>query len=77
VRIAILGAGGVGGVYGAELARTGHEVMMWCRGATLVAIRQRGVEVQTPEGFFTVRPGATDQLEALDGAELALVSVKS
>ena len=77
MRIAILGVGGVGGVYGAELARAGHEVMMWCRGANLVAIRQRGVEVQTPNGAFTVRPGATDTLEAMDGAELAIVSVKA
>ncbi|HEX2641991.1 MAG TPA: 2-dehydropantoate 2-reductase N-terminal domain-containing protein, partial [Thermoanaerobaculia bacterium] len=45
MRIAILGAGGVGGYYGGALARAGHSVAMLARGAHLDALRERGLEV--------------------------------
>lgn len=76
MRIAILGAGGVGGYYGACLARAGHAVTALARGANLAAIRERGVQVRTPEESFTAAVGATDDPEELAGAELAIVAVK-
>ncbi len=41
MRIAIVGAGGVGGCYGGALARAGHDVGMLARGAHLAALRER------------------------------------
>lgn len=75
--IAILGTGGVGGYYGGVLARAGHAVRFWARGANLEALRRRGLEVRTPEETFTVRVTASDLAEELGSVAFALVAVKS
>jgi len=77
VDIAILGTGGVGGYFGGVLARAGHGVRFWARGANLDALRQRGLEVRTPGETFTVRVVATDKATDLGTVELAVVAVKS
>lgn len=76
MRIAILGAGGVGGYYGGALARAGYPVAMLARGSHLEALRERGLEVRTPEESFTVEVHATDDPEALGEIDLAVVAVK-
>jgi len=62
MRIAIVGAGGVGGYFGGKLAKAGHdEVVFVARGATLEALRARGLRVDSINGDFTVeRVNATD-----------------
>src|SRR3546814_17231601 len=40
MRIAVMGAGGVGGFYGAKLAEAGHDVVLIPRGRNLKAIRE-------------------------------------
>jgi 2-dehydropantoate 2-reductase len=77
MRIAVLGAGGVGGYYGGILARAGHDVALLARGAHLEALRENGLEVRTPEGAFTVQVAAEDDPEALGPADLAIVAVKT
>src|SRR5947209_6616980 len=77
MRIAILGAGGVGGYYGGILARAGHAVALLARGAHLEALRARGLEVRTPEGTFMAAVAATDEPRELGEVELAVVAVKS
>jgi 2-dehydropantoate 2-reductase len=77
VDVAILGAGGVGGYFGGVLARAGHGVRFWARGANLDALRKRGLEVRTPEETFTVQVTATDNAAELGQVELAVVAVKS
>ena len=49
MRFAILGAGGIGGYYAGLLARAGHNVYLLARGQNLSQLRQRGLEVRTPE----------------------------
>jgi 2-dehydropantoate 2-reductase len=77
MRIAILGAGGIGAYYGAALARAGNTVQLLARGEHLRVLRERGLEVTDPTGTWTVRLPATNDVAELRGAELALVSVKS
>ena len=78
MRVAILGAGGVGGYDGAVLARAGNDVQLLARGAHLAAIREHGLQIQEADGTrWTARVGATDRGEALRGVELVLVTVKS
>jgi 2-dehydropantoate 2-reductase len=78
MRIAILGAGGVGGYNGALLARAGNEVQLYARGQHLEAIRTSGLGVTEPDGStWVAAAGATDDVAALRGAELALVTVKA
>lgn len=48
MRITVLGSGGVGGYFGAQLARAGHEVFFVARGAHLAALRQQGLRVDSP-----------------------------
>ncbi len=76
MRIGIIGAGGVGAYYGGVLARAGHEIRLLARGESLSAIHERGLEVRTPDGGFTVRVEAVADGPALRGVELALVAVK-
>jgi 2-dehydropantoate 2-reductase len=77
MRIVVLGAGAVGAYYGGQLARAGHEVTCFARGATLAALRERGLQIRTPEGAFPARVAATDRVEALGPADFAILAVKS
>jgi 2-dehydropantoate 2-reductase len=77
MRIAILGAGGVGGYYGALLARAGHDAVLYARGANLAAIRANGITIRDANGSFSVPIGATNNPDELGGAEFAIVAVKS
>jgi 2-dehydropantoate 2-reductase len=77
MRFLIVGAGGVGGVFGGELARAGHDVTMFARGAHLDAIRQQGLTVRLPDGEFVARVGATDSVAQLPDADVAVIAVKS
>src|SRR2546428_6333332 len=54
MRIAVLGSGGIGGYYGALLAKAGHDVAFIARGAHLEAMQQRGLAVRTPDGEATI-----------------------
>jgi 2-dehydropantoate 2-reductase len=77
MRIIILGAGAVGSYYGGLLARAGHSVSFVARGAHLNALRERGLEVRTPEETFTVDVLAEDDPQTLGPADLAVIAVKS
>lgn len=77
MRIAIYGAGGVGGYFGGALARAGHEVALIARGAHLDAIRSRGLLVRTPGGDFRTRPRATDDPADVGPVGAVIVAVKS
>ena len=78
MKIAIYGAGGVGGYYGAVLARAGHEVALVARGAHLAAIRRNGLRVRSPGGDFEVRPSrATDDPAEIGPVDAVIVAVKS
>ncbi len=78
MRIAIYGAGGVGGYYGGALARAGCHVSLIARGAHLAAIRAAGLRVRSPRGDFVVRPAAaTDDPGEIGPVDAVVVAVKS
>ena len=78
MKIAIYGAGGVGGYYGAVLAHAGHAVSLIARGAHLAAIRQNGLRVLSPRGDLTVHPvAATDDPAVIGPVDAVIVAVKS
>jgi 2-dehydropantoate 2-reductase len=77
MRFVMIGAGGVGGCFGGELARAGHDVTMFARGAHLDAIRQNGLTIRAPDDEFVVRVGATDDASEIGAADAAIVTVKS
>src|SRR5690349_16344439 len=77
MRIAIIGAGGVGGFYGAKLTQAGHDVTLLARGAHLEAIRRNGLVIKDHDTSFAVPVKATDRPQDLRGAEWAMLAVKS
>lgn len=76
-RFAVLGAGAIGAYVGAALARGGAEVTLIARGAHLEAMRELGVRVLSPRGDFEVEVEATDDLDAVAGADAVVVGLKS
>lgn len=77
MKIAILGAGGVGGYYGGLLARNGHQVCMLARKSNLAALRERGIEVRAPGETFTALVQASDDVRNFGPVECAIVAVKN
>ncbi|HKP55396.1 MAG TPA: 2-dehydropantoate 2-reductase [Polyangiales bacterium] len=78
MRIAIVGAGGVGGLVGGLLAHAGDEVAFVARGKQLEALRARGLRVESPRATFELsRVEAADDPSQLAAAEVVLVAVKS
>jgi 2-dehydropantoate 2-reductase len=77
MKILVLGSGGVGLCYGGQLARAGHDVTCFARGANLAALRDYGLEVRLPADTFRVRVHATDSSRELSAADFAILAVKS
>lgn len=76
MRIAVIGAGGVGGYFGARLAQAGNDVTFIARGANLAAIRAAGLTVESALGNANVRANATDNIASLGPVDVALFCVK-
>ena len=76
MRIAVMGAGGIGAYLGAMLARSGADVTLVCRGEHLASIRANGLRVRAPAGEFTVQPKATDRPREVGPADVVIQAVK-
>jgi 2-dehydropantoate 2-reductase len=77
MKIAIMGAGGVGGYFGARLAAAGQDVWFIARGAHLQAMRERGLQVYSANGDLLVKPcRATDTPAEVGPADLVVIAVK-
>ena len=78
MRILVMGAGGVGGYFGAKLACAGNEVGFIARGNHLSAIRDRGLKVICGETVISVRPAfASDNPSDFGMADIVLFCVKT
>jgi 2-dehydropantoate 2-reductase len=76
-KIAVIGAGAVGGYFGGVLARAGAPVVMIGRPAFLDAVRKNGLFLDTLQFQETVRVEASVELSAARGAEVVLFCVKT
>ena len=79
MRIAVMGAGAVGGYFGAQLAAAGHEVVFIARGKHLDALRRHGLRVMSPGGELHINNNVVFTAEAAQAgsADLILFCVKS
>jgi 2-dehydropantoate 2-reductase len=78
MKIGVIGAGALGGYYGATLARAGENVHFIARGAMLQALRTRGLTVVRDDDTFTIPEiQATGEAKEVGPVELALVTTKS
>jgi len=77
MRIAVVGAGGVGGGFGAALAKAGADVTFIARGAHLAAMKSAGLKVGGPRGDIHLVPTqATDNPASLGTVDMVLFCVK-
>lgn len=78
MRIAVVGAGGVGGYFGGKLAQAGIDTTFIVRGATLEALRRDGLRVESIGGDFTVHPvQATSDPGEVGNVDVVLITVKA
>ena len=81
MRVAVMGAGSIGGYFGGMLAHGSNEVTLIARGAHLAAIRERGLLIQTDDELLAIPCGevlnATDNPAEAGVADLILLTVKT
>jgi 2-dehydropantoate 2-reductase len=77
MKIAIIGAGAVGGYYGALLSRAGEDVSVIARGAHLEAIRANGLRVIGPLGDFTAKLRAERDASVIGPVDVVMLAVKT
>lgn len=78
MKIAVFGAGGVGGIFGAIYAKHGHEVSFIARGEHLKAMQANGLQVKSPKGEFSINSVvATEDPTQIGPVDLVIVSVKT
>jgi 2-dehydropantoate 2-reductase len=75
--IAVVGAGAIGGLLGAHIARSGQEVVLIARGPHLAAMRRNGVTVRHGEDEFTAHPECTDDMKAIEKSEVVFLTMKA
>jgi 2-dehydropantoate 2-reductase len=75
MRIAVIGAGALGGTFATLLGRAGHDVTVTARGAGLEAIRTDGIRLSGGFGDAHARPAAFERLA--ERPELVLVCTKA
>jgi len=77
MKIAVIGAGGVGGTFGAALAKAGADVWFLARGAHLDAMRSNGLRITGGRGETHLMPTqATDDPAAIGPVDVVLFCVK-
>ena len=76
MKIAVMGAGGVGGYFGGRLAQAGNEVVFIARGKHLDALRATGLSLKSPAGDATVKVNAVEDPADAGSAEVVLFAVK-
>jgi len=78
MRILMLGAGGVGGYFGAKLAQAGEDVTFLARGRHLAAIRASGLRVRSViDGEWVVKATAVEELTDTAPVDAVFLSVKA
>lgn len=77
MKIVVIGAGGVGGYFGAQLAAHGEDVAFVVRGSTLAAMRANGLRIDSSvHPVHLPAPKATDDPASLGPADIVMFAVK-
>lgn len=77
MKIAVVGAGAIGGYFGGLLARAGHDVTLIARGAHRDAIRSNGLTIESKGERFVTHPACTDDPAEAGPQDLVLLSLKA
>lgn len=76
MKVMMVGAGAVGGFFGARLVKAGVPCSFLLRAKTLAAVRQKGLSVHSVDQSFTVYPIASSDPRDLPQSDLIILSVK-
>lgn len=77
MKIVFIGAGGVGGYFGARLIAAGEDVTFIARGAHLAAMQANGLRVESPKGDLHLRQvHATEDVQSVGQADVVFLTVK-
>ena len=76
MKIAAMGAGGVGGYFGARLQQAGHDVTFFARGGHLQSLRERGLTVESSHGNAQLKVRALEDPREAEVADVVLFAVK-
>ena len=77
MRIAVVGAGGIGAIFGASLAKAGADVVFVARGAHVAAMRENGLRIEGDRAEIHIRPAyATDDIASIGTVDYVLLAVK-
>ena len=77
LRILMVGAGAVGGYFGAQLVAAGRDVTFLVRDARAAVLLRDGLRIHAPEGDFTVTPTVITRDELHGSYDLVVVTVKA
>ena len=76
MKIAAMGAGGVGGYFGARLQQAGHDLTFFARGRHLEAIRSGGLRIESPHGDAVLKVRVLEDPREAGVADVILFAVK-
>ncbi|MCS6305525.1 MAG: 2-dehydropantoate 2-reductase [Nitrospira sp.] len=76
-QILMIGAGSVGGFFGARLAKHNPNVSFLLRPNTLAAVKQHGLTIRSADGTFTVKPQAASNARQLPRPDFIVLGVKA
>ena len=77
MKVCVYGAGAIGGLMGAHLARIGKDVTLIARGEHLAAMRAKGLKVSGASGDFTVTPRVTDDPAEAGPQNFVIIALKA
>lgn len=77
MKIAIYGAGAIGGLIGGHLARIGKDVTLIARGPHLAALQADGLHISGNSGDFIVKPAATDDPAVAGVQDYIIIALKA
>ena len=76
MKIAAMGAGGVGGYFGARLQQAGRDVTFFARGRHLEAIRANGLRIESPHGDALLKVRVLEDPREAGVVDVVLFAVK-
>ena len=76
MRIAAMGAGGVGGYFGARLQQAGHDVVFFARGKHLAALREKGLTLKSTHGDAQLKVAVLEEPAEAAPVDVIIFAVK-
>ncbi len=76
MRIAAMGAGGVGGYFGARLQQAGHDVVFFARGKHLAALREKGLTLKSTHGDAQLKVAVLEEPAKAAPVDVVIFAVK-